>query len=272
VEYSAIYADFHRRRHIPAIFVPWGTWPGSCADLGLQRDIDVLWMGTRRTRRRSNAIDTIRAQLSTHGVDMHVVDGVENPFVFGQGRTQLLNRSKLTISVLPHPYDRVFPHRFHIAAGNRCLVVSEPELPHYAGIYEPDNHYVSAPVESMAQTILHYLEREQERLRIVENAYQLVTNKLAFSNSIRAIMAAISECGRGHSTGTRLKTSGWQAGSGGSRLPGQGSRQLASADDPGDGGEVGGEPAPVNRPSSTSAASLAETGQPIVGLQQLERR
>ncbi|MGD8752347.1 MAG: hypothetical protein PVG14_13030, partial [Anaerolineales bacterium] len=83
---SEIYADFHRRHGLPTIVVPWGATPRWYEDLKLERDIDVLWMGKRGTRRRSQILDGMREELEAHGVRMHVADGVENPFIFDEER------------------------------------------------------------------------------------------------------------------------------------------------------------------------------------------
>lgn len=194
-ETSEIYAQLHSLHGLPAIFVPWGTVRSWYANLDLERDIDVLWMGTRRTKRRSKLLDRVRNQLSAHGAQMYVADNVENPFIFGKVRTQFLNRAKITLNLLPTWYDNAFPYRFHIAAGNRSLVVSEPILRH-CPMYKAGTHYVSVPVENITETALHYLEHEDERLQIIENAYELVTTELTLANSIKAIMEAVDKVRR----------------------------------------------------------------------------
>ncbi len=79
--------------------------------------------------------------------------------------------------------------RFALAASNRSLLVSEPLLPHcpdcLAGV-----HYVTAPPEELADTIVRYLQDDDGRECIVDNAYELVTGKLSFCNSIARIMTA----------------------------------------------------------------------------------
>jgi hypothetical protein len=189
-ESSAIHTQLYNYHGVPAIYVPWGTAESWYADLSLDRDIDVLWMGKRRTRRRSRLIDQVRAQLSAHAVSMHVADNVENPFIFGEVRTRFLNRARITLSLLPTWYDTAYTFRFNLAAANRSLIVSEPVLPH-SPAYKAGKHYVSAPVECLVDTILHYLAHEDERSEIVEHAYQLVTTELTFRKSIKAIMDAV---------------------------------------------------------------------------------
>jgi len=188
---SSIYAQFFNKHGLPAMSAPFGGFPGWSADLGLERDIDVLWMGKRATKRRGHLLDRLRKELHANGVEIHVVDNVENPFVFGQERTCLLNRTKITLNLLRTWYDEN-SLRICIAAPNRSLVVSEPLLPHVPD-YHAGFHYVSAPIDKLAETILYYLEHSDERQRIVENAYQLLTTTLTMSNSIKIIMEAVDK-------------------------------------------------------------------------------
>ena len=185
---SEIYAELHRQHGLPTIVAPWGATPRWYKDMGLKRDIDVLWMGTRGTKRRSLLLDRVRSELESYGVRMHFADGKENPFIFGDERTFYLNRSKITLNITRTWYDDNFS-RIALAAPNRSLIVSEPVLPHCPS-FIAGTHYVSVPIEKLAETILYYLDREEERLHIVENAYQLVTTKVVFRESIRSIMNA----------------------------------------------------------------------------------
>ena len=188
---SEIYADIHRQHGLPTIVAHWGATPRWYKDLGLERDIDVLWMGKRGTRRRSILIDRVRSELEANGVRMHVADGKENPFIFGDERIYYLNRSKITLNITRTWYDDNFS-RIALAAPNRSLIVSEPVLPHCPS-FIAGTHYVAAPVDSLAKTILYYLDHEEERSRIVENAYRLVTTKLVFRESIKSIMDAVNQ-------------------------------------------------------------------------------
>jgi hypothetical protein len=188
---SEIYAEMHRRQGLPTIVAHWGATPQWYEDLGLERDIDVLWMGTRGTRRRSALLDRVRGELEAKGVQMHVADGKENRFIFGDERIHYLNRSKITLNITRTWYDDNFS-RIALAAPNRSLVVSEPVLPHCSSLIA-GTHYVAAPVDSLAETIRYYLEHEEERSAIVESAYRLVTTKLLFRDSIKSIMDAANQ-------------------------------------------------------------------------------
>jgi len=195
---SAVYARIHSQHGLPTLFIPWGSSPLWYADLELERDIDVLWMGNRQGERRSRLIDQVREGLLQHGVTMYVADGQENPFIFREERATLLNRAKITLNITRTWYDDNFS-RFALAAPNRSLVVSEHLLPHCPA-YEPGVHYVATATEKLAETIVYYLQRPEARADIVDKAYRLTTSQLTFNNSIRTLLTAVEslpEAGQG---------------------------------------------------------------------------
>jgi hypothetical protein len=152
---------------IPGIFqYEWG------ADLKLERDIPVLWLGKIATARRRRLLQQVRTELRERGVEILMIDGVENPYIFGEERTILLNRTKIVLNLLRESWDSN-SMRYALAAPNRALIVTEPTLPHTP--FMPGEHLVEVPIEKMADTICHYLSHEEDRGRIVEQAYQLIT-------------------------------------------------------------------------------------------------
>jgi hypothetical protein len=116
-----------------------------------------------------------------------VADNVENPFVWREQRTELLNRAKITLNITRTWYDDNYS-RFSMAAPNRSLIVSEPMLPHCPE-YKSGMHYVAAPIQELSAAILHYLEAEEERRIITDRAYNLLTQELTLANSVRRVMA-----------------------------------------------------------------------------------
>jgi hypothetical protein len=136
----------------------------------------------------------VREELRVHGIEIYVADNEENPFIFGEERTRFLNRAKITLNLTRTWYDDNFS-RFAIAIPNRSLMVSEPLLPHCPQ-YKAGVHYVSTPIDSLTEMIVYYLKHDDERLRIIENAYQLVTTVLTWRNSIKTIMEAVRKVRR----------------------------------------------------------------------------
>jgi hypothetical protein len=185
---SAVYTQLHNQHGLPTLFIPWGSSPHWYAELNLERDIDVLWMGNRFGRRRSNLLDQVREELQRHGVTMYVADGEENPFIFREERISFLNRAKITLNITRTWYDDNFS-RFALAAPNRSLIVSEQLLPHCPA-YEAGIHYVATEPQHLAATIVYYLQQAEARAQIVDNAYQLSMTQLTFKNSLKKLLAA----------------------------------------------------------------------------------
>jgi hypothetical protein len=192
VEFSNVFADLYRRHGWRCLYAPWGLLDGSHEALDLDRDLDVLWIGKRRTRRRSAMLDRLRTSLAARGATMTVVDGVEHPFVFGRERTLLLNRATVTLNVLPTWYDGALSYRFPLAAANRSLLVSEVTLPHAPHLV-PNVHYGEAPADGLTEALLHYLHAPAERARIVAAAYRAVIDEHPFIDSVAAIMRALTQ-------------------------------------------------------------------------------
>jgi len=148
----------------------------------------VLWMGKRGSQRRSRILDQVFRELKLKGLNVYIADNEENPFIFDEERTRHLNRAKITLNITRTWYDDNFS-RFTMACSNRSLVVSEPVLPHCTEFKE-NVHYVSAKFEDLADTIVYYLEHEEERRQIVDNAYELMMAELKFEKSLRKMFAA----------------------------------------------------------------------------------
>ena len=197
---SHIYSQIRSKIGIPTLYAPWGASQRWYEDLGLERDLDVLWMGTRGSQRRSRILDQVFRELKLKGLNVYIADNEENPFIFGEERTRHLNRAKITLNITRTWYDDNFS-RFTMACSNRSLVVSEPVLPHCTEFKE-NVHYVSAKIEDLANTIVYYLEHEEERRQIVDNAYELMMSELKFEKSLRKMFAAAQQ----HITRGSIKT------------------------------------------------------------------
>jgi hypothetical protein len=182
---SPILVDYLSAQGLSPIQAYMGAHPSYGADLQLERDIPVLWLGKVASRRRNRLLNFMRLELQQRGIDLMVIDGVENPYVFGRDRIKLLNRTRIVLNLVRTPYDDN-SLRFYLSAPNRALIVSEPILRHTP--FEPGVHLVEAPIEQLPETIAYYLEHEDECRSIVANAYDLVTEELNLANGTRVIL------------------------------------------------------------------------------------
>lgn len=166
-----------RRLGLDPLVVPSPShYPGWGADLGLLRDVPVLWLGKPGSRRRRRLLDRLEADLKKRGIPLMRVDGIRQPYVFGAGRTELLNRTRILVNLLRAPWDNT-AMRYSLAAQNGALLVSEPTLPHTG--FEPGVHYVVAPIEQMAERIEVMLADDAAREAITALARQAVASKRA---------------------------------------------------------------------------------------------
>jgi hypothetical protein len=158
-------------------------------DLGLKRDIPVLWLGKTEPKRRKRILMRIQAELKERGIDLLMVDGVHHPYVFGKERTRLLNRTKIVLNVLRAEWDDN-AMRYCLAAPNRALIVTEPTLNHTP--FVSNIHLVEANVNNITDRICYYLSHEEEREEIVEQAYQLVTTEMTMQSGVEKILEQVA--------------------------------------------------------------------------------
>jgi hypothetical protein len=162
-----------------------GSHPGWGDLLNLERNIPVLWLGKLGSDRRRSMLDKVRKDLQKLGVEILVIDGVENPYVFGYDRTILLNRTKIAINLLREEWDN-HSLRYYLSAQNGVLVVTEPTLPHTP--FVPGEHIVDTSIGSMADVVYAYLNNETQRKQIVDRAYRLVKDEVTMEKSVSCIL------------------------------------------------------------------------------------
>lgn len=162
------------------ITVPLGYHPIYGQDLNTPRDIDVCVLGGD-TRRRRRLLQGVRQALE--GMQIQVALQSQ---LFGSQRTAYLNRTKIMLNFLLTPHDFT-GLRFIIAAANKVLVVTEPMLD--SAPFVADRHFVVASPKEMADRVLYYLNHEQERRAIVDEAYRFVTQDLTMGKMIGRLLS-----------------------------------------------------------------------------------
>lgn len=161
-------------------YAPLGYHENWGVDLGINRDIDALYIGRMKSSLRRDVIRRTRKELAAAGVELvTVVRGF-----YGEQRTKLLNRTRIVIDVLQAPWDMPIM-RFLIGMGCGALVVSN-----WTGDPTPfeRGHFVQAETRNLAGAVLHYLEHEDQRARIVDSAYRFVTQELTLPKTLAHIL------------------------------------------------------------------------------------
>ena len=169
-------------RGIAAHAVPLGYHPSYGRDLGIARDIDVLFLGDPNVPRRRRLLDQLRAK----GVQVEALGSWFTTDTWGEKRTRLLNRTRILLNLQRFPGE-LSGQRMILGMANKALVISEPIF--MPGPFLPGTHWVSATVDEMPEVIARHLGNEQNRQAIVEAGYDLVMNRLTLKQSAAQVLA-----------------------------------------------------------------------------------
>lgn len=155
-------------------------------DMGLARDIDVLFLGALVIPHRKKLLKTLQRE----GINLVIRGSWFDPAFWGENRTRLLNRTRIFLNLQRYAGD-LSGARFLLGMANKALVISEPV---YApGEYIPGKHYVSASPDDMPRLIEYYLTHDEERECIASAGHELVTQELTMERSMNAILNLIEQ-------------------------------------------------------------------------------
>ena len=156
--------------------------------LELERDIDVLFLGEYRVRRRRRILRRLERE------NVQVVRLGSNSLTkgyWGEKRTQLLNRTKILLHI-PR-YQGHLSDRLLMGMATGALVVSEPlYLP---DPFEPGVHYVECSADGMASTIRRFLADDELRRGITDAAFRFISRELPMERTYARLMELAGETG-----------------------------------------------------------------------------
>jgi glycosyltransferase involved in cell wall biosynthesis len=154
--------------------------------MGLERDVDVLFLGETRPRRRRRLLD----QLRRDGIDVTVRGSWHKGggALWGEERTRFLNRTKILVHLQRYP-GKVASKRFILAMANGAMVISEP--PYRPEPFVEGEHFVSATIDGMPELIRHYLAHPEERDIITAAAHRLVTEEVTWQKTMEGVVSVI---------------------------------------------------------------------------------
>lgn len=170
---------------IDATWIPLSVAPSSHADLGLERDIPVLFLGAMTVPRRRRLAHTLKRT----GVPLMAVGDWHDPRYWGDERTRLMNRAVISLNLNRFP-GNFADARFNLSAANRALIVSEP-------VYRPDPYvagttHVEAEPADLPEVLMRWLEDGDARARLVDAAYETVMTRLARPGAVAALLALLA--------------------------------------------------------------------------------
>lgn len=189
-----------KKRGIPVFHVPLG-YEASCFEAKSSEDgdrskpIDLLFLGSYSPKRElflsknANLLNRYKSHI--------VITRIEKPnshntpgFYSEERRNQLLRSSKILINI--HSADRTYFewHRVLLAMGNQCLVISEN-----SDCIEPlinGQHLIITDLDKIPLAWEYYLEREHERLELVNSAYKLVTQDYTSKIICQSLLAQLN--------------------------------------------------------------------------------
>jgi len=178
--------EFLAERGINAYWVPLGYDPSHGHDMGLPRDIDVLFLGGLEIPRRKRLIKRLRRS----GVNLLAMGSWTDPAHWGENRTRLLNRTKILLNIQRYPGE-LSGLRLILGMVNKALVISEPM--YNPAPYVPGKHFISATIEEMPEIINYYLTHDDEREHLVNEGHRLVTQEVTLARSVSRILELIRE-------------------------------------------------------------------------------
>jgi hypothetical protein len=183
---TGAYQAYLAEQGIPVHRVPLGYHASQGRLLDLERDVDVLFLGETRMRRRQRILRRLRQE----GVNVTVLGDYSDPDLWGESRTTLLNRTKIMLHI-PRLEGHCSDIRMNISMACGALLVSEPLcLP---DPFMPGVHHVEAPLDELAAAIRRNLDDEQARRAIADRAHAFLTKELTLEQSFARLLALAAD-------------------------------------------------------------------------------
>jgi hypothetical protein len=174
--------NFLKEKNIPAEFVPLGFHQGMGRLMNLERDIDVLFIGSLDDSRHRRALRFLKRR----GINVEALGSWKPGPTWGETRTQLINRAKIFLNIQRHQ-GQYSGYRLLLGMGNGSMVLSEPV--HDPFPYEPAVHYVESTIHDMPEAITRYLSDEPSRLAVAARGHRFATESLTIDQSMRQMIS-----------------------------------------------------------------------------------
>jgi hypothetical protein len=165
---------------IEAEWIPLGHYEQLGEDLGLERDIDVMFVGGQDVPRRARILRSMRRA----GLDVVSAGAWGEKGLWGEERTRTLNRTRILLNLGRHPGE-LSGLRLLLGMANRCCVLSEPIWDPRP--FVPDVHHVEAPVDALAGAAAALLADDPRREAIASAGHALATTELTLERTVERL-------------------------------------------------------------------------------------
>mgnify|MGYP005850221301 CR=1 FL=1 len=154
-------------------YAPMGYHPAWGEDLGIERDIEVLFLGRVKRTSRQPILHRLGRRLQDKGVRLVLVERG----CYGPDRTRLLSRTRIALDIAQHAWEMPLLRLLISMACGAMVVSNWRSDPHPLHA----EHLVRADLDALVDTILYYLNHESERRAIAESARCFVTSELTWN-------------------------------------------------------------------------------------------
>ncbi|HEX8208031.1 MAG TPA: glycosyltransferase [Solirubrobacteraceae bacterium] len=180
---------FLAEQGIEAEWVPFGSFAPMGHDLGLQRDIDVMFFGAQDVPRRRRIVERMRRE------GIHVrSEGQWGPKgLWGDERTEVLNRTKIVLNLGRHPGELSGMRLLTAMVCGACVLSESIWDPRP---FVPGVHYVDAPVEDLASAAAALLADDERREMIAAAGHAFALAHPLSESVARIIGLAEARAGR----------------------------------------------------------------------------
>lgn len=177
---------FLKKMGFSTFFSPAGLQKSFGRILNIERDIDVLFIGSLKSSRRRKRVESILEQLSGLGYRVHIAPRKTQD----EERTHLINRARVVLHIHQFAWDTPWM-RWCFATANGAVIASEElSLP---DPLRPGIDYLSATQNSLSGSIAELLSNEPKRLEMLENCTKSMKSYMSLERSLDDIKHVIEE-------------------------------------------------------------------------------
>jgi len=185
------HARFFRACHIPASVIPMGYHPLFGRNLHLDKDIDILFIGSLVDRRREQTIAKLQQAFAQRGLRFVIYDGSrQRGAIYGKCRMEILNRAHIFLNIFRQPWDDP-TFRLLLAGANHTMLLSETVWPNSTGPFTANLHFAESDLQTLAERTLDYLAHPAEMEAITEANAEFIRHELTMENQAAKIIAGL---------------------------------------------------------------------------------